>query len=979
MAPWHEKLEIKILLLAILLPLLGTFTISVGVFHLLRSSLVDVTREWSSSTADILTRSIEGVMVNAGADVTEKMVDDLRQSTGIEEIDVVNSRGEKAFSGDTEPVEADAVNKLRETGMPFSVQYPGGLVFYRPLLNSDACLECHEGDHELLGAVKVTVPMERVFKKGSSLILSAFVLSLLGVVGMGFLLWYAIRRLVVLPVKKIQRAAGAFAEGDLTVDVPVRSRDEIGRLWQSFRGSLRSLSAVVRRINDVSRRVGEASDMIEKDSAEVVRATAIESESFGDIAVSMEQLKASITEISGSLTDLSGAAESAHSASKEMATSVSDVAQSTGELSQAVEETFSTTGEMTHTIRELSWGAQHLSGVSKETLAAVLSVESYLKEVEGNARESEVSSVKVREEAEELGLKSVRRVVESMEQIREYVKQSSDFIESLGGRSKEIGKIVDVIDEINDQTNLLSLNAAILAAQAGEHGKGFQVVAGEIRKLANRTANSTVEISELIGSVQAEVAGAVRMMKEGQNKVAGGFEHAKKSGQALEKVVESSRHSEKEAASIRVATEKQSRNLVTVKETMERLDQMTQFLAQGTAEQKREADCLLRLAEQVLESSKHIKTATAEQMVAGRHIEQAIEKVSSGTGQMSLALADEREGSRHITESLSQVVDLPGKTRILAMKINRGLRGILSDTDLLKAEVENFKVLRDDDRDLLRLGVIPLESPAEMHRRFSPLAAYFSRLLGRTVELKVALDFAGAVTDLGEGRTQIAYLTPSTYVMARESFGAVLLAKALRDGKPFQHSVLISRARDGMKSVKDIRGRSFAFGDPNSTSSHIVPRAMLQEEGISIDDLLTYQHLGHHDDVAEAVIKGEYDAGAVMESVAVKYKEQGIVVLMTSPPIPEFNFCASPRLAEEEREALRRGLLSLERNTPEGEAILTTMYSDYSGFMEAKDEDYEDIRRMMKGLGMLESNGNGDGLPVSAGRETVSSRKGGVS
>ena len=189
MAPWHEKLEIKILLLAILLPLLGTFTISVGVFHLLRSSLVDVTREWSSSTADILTRSIEGVMVNAGADVTEKMVDDLRQSTGIEEIDVVNSRGEKAFSGGTEPVEADAVNKLRETGMPFSVQYPGGLVFYRPLLNSDACLECHEGDHELLGAVKVTAPLERVFRKGSSLILSAFALSLLGVVGMGFLLW----------------------------------------------------------------------------------------------------------------------------------------------------------------------------------------------------------------------------------------------------------------------------------------------------------------------------------------------------------------------------------------------------------------------------------------------------------------------------------------------------------------------------------------------------------------------------------------------------------------------------------------------------------------------------------------------------------------------------------------------------------------------------------------------------------------------
>jgi methyl-accepting chemotaxis protein len=99
---------------------------------------------------------------------------------------------------------------------------------------------------------------------------------------------------------------------------------------------------------------------------------------------------------------------------------------------------------------------------------------------------------------------SIGKAIDGMKEIKASVENTAGYIRKLGGRSEEIGQILNVIDEITDQTTLLALNAAILAAQAGEHGKGFSVVADEIKNLAERTSVSTQEIGELIQSVQQE-------------------------------------------------------------------------------------------------------------------------------------------------------------------------------------------------------------------------------------------------------------------------------------------------------------------------------------------------------------------------------------------------------------------------------------------------------------------------------------------
>jgi methyl-accepting chemotaxis protein len=952
---WKDRLELRILLLVILLPLCGVVGVSLGVTHLLRTGFHEVARRQSASTAELITRTVERTMLEGRADITRSVVRDLRGLSGVEGVDVLNGAGREAFQKDAPESEGAALAKLRGGASELVENDLETLVFYRPLRNAPECRQCHGADAPILGATKVTLSLRETFSGLTAKIAVAVALSLVGVALMGALLWWTIRRYVFLPVRRIRDAAAALAGGDLTVDLALEGRDEVGTLWAGLRAAVRAIGAIIRRLHAVARRVEEIAQRTELESAEVVHAASVEATSFDHIAASMEELNASIGELSGEIETLSTAADTVHAASRETAASTAEVLRRSTDLSGSVGEVSGTVGEMSHTIRELSWGTTHLSEVSTQTLGAVQGIERTIAAVEAQARDAASLSAQVRREAEELGLPSVRRTLEGMERIRESVRQASTFVGSLGERSQQIGAILTVIDEVNDRTSLLALNAAILAAQAGENGAGFQVVAVEIRKLAVRTARSTVEIAELIRNVQAEVSGAVEAMRDGLGKVEAGFGCAQESGSALEKIVASSRSSTAMAESIRESAGEQTAGLATVREAMGRLEQMAQFLAAGTAEQKREVDSIHGRLEQIVEAADRIRASNEEQTQAGAHVARAAAQVSEGTARMSLALREEKEGCAQIMQALVRVVDLPRQNRSLALRINQGLRRIHGDTQLLTAEVGRFRVPAEEAAAGLRFGVVPLENPAEMHRRFTPLAEYLGRALGSAVELRVALDFDEAVRDLGEGRTRFAYLTPSTFVQARAQHAGVrLVAVALRNGRPFQHAAIVVRRGTGPRALAELRGKTFAFGDPSSTSSHIVPRAMLLDAGIALETLAGFEYLGHHDAVARAVLNGEYDAGAVMASVASRYAAEGLETLAESAPIPEFNVCAAPEVGAEEFAACRAALLALGRETEAGRGVLAAISAEYTGFTAGDEREYDAVRRMMQRLNLMQ-------------------------
>lgn len=236
----------------------------------------------------------------------------------------------------------------------------------------------------------------------------------------------------------------------------------------------------------------------------------------------VDKLHGAITEVSRSSSDVSSAATTLDIAAEQMAAGVEQAATQVNSVATASEEMSTTSSEI----------AQNCVMVAR------------------SSEKANASAV--------TGEGIIRETISVMTRINDRVKQSAGIIKSLGARSEQIGEVVGLINEIADQTNLLALNAAIEAARAGEHGRGFAVVADEVRKLAERTTGATRGIGETIEAMQSETKNAVASMKEGENEVEQGTKEASKSGDALKDILKQVNTVTTEINQIAVASEEQT-------------------------------------------------------------------------------------------------------------------------------------------------------------------------------------------------------------------------------------------------------------------------------------------------------------------------------------------------------------------------------------------------------------------------------------
>ena len=949
----REKLELKILALVVVLLLIGIVAAGFMVLTIEKRSLYSLTAASSEATAKVIAKDVERTMLEGRADLAKSLLAELKGASGAEEVALLNYEGRQAFDKSSPPTEAEIMREIAQTKAPKRVQGVTQITFYKPLENTERCRTCHANDPAVLGAVKTSISIAKEYDNAKRLILIVILATILACFAFSFILWMMIRRMVIVPVKSLEDAATKLSEGDMSFRVEVRSSDEIGRFTGAIRDSLLSMSGILQRIKEGSKRVTRVAVDVEREAKKVVEGTMVETEAISNISSSIEELNAVISEIADGTDGLAASAEETAASMEEMVTSIAQITGSTQDMSVAVESTSASIEELSATIKEVASNASERATAAEDTQSAILQISTSVKEVEQRAKDSAMLSDKVKKDAVTFGMISVEKTIQGMRDIKSSVEKTANYIKILGGRSEEIGKILNVIDEITDQTTMLALNAAILAAQAGEHGKGFSVVADEIKDLADRTSASTQEIAVLIQSVQQEVGDAVTAMGEGLTSVETGFKVTNEAADALRKIIESSKRSSEMAAAIEHSTTEQAKATNLVSSAMERVLSMVGQIAKATTEQNRGIQLIMKATEKIRDVSTHVKTATNEQSLNSKQISQAVELVSDKSQQISRAINEQKIGSSQIWNAIEKIKDLPRENRDRAFKLDQMVKDLLKDAELTVLEMEKFKFSEDGSSGLLRLGIVPLESPAVMFKKFTPLAEYLGRKLKKKIDLKVAVDFQGAVGDIGQGVTQFCFMTPSTYIEAHKKYGVRVLVKALRQGKPFQHAVIVAKSDGPINEVEDIRGHSFAFGDPHSTSSHIVPRAMLLEAGIDIKDLAYYNYLGHHDDVARAILAGDFDAGGIMESTAQKLKDSGLKLIKFSEDIPEFNICVSKEIDAQIVTELKNALAGVSDATPEGAAILKSINESYTGFLEAADEDYDNVRVMMSKIGLI--------------------------
>lgn len=400
------------------------------------------------------------------------------------------------------------------------------------------------------------------------------------ITALAVLLVFFIVRSITRSLAHAVEVADQLARGDLSAEVTITTRDETGQLLLT----MNNMIAYLKEMAQVSDQIAEGDLTVE------VKPRSAE-DRFGN---TFQKMTGYLRE---SIRQIGTGSEQVTKASSAIAAASDESKQSTRAMASSSEEITATIHEMAASIRTVSSNAQTQSAAATETSAAITEMVTSLHSIAENTRQLAVLTNSAGEAAG-LAQHTLAEAGQNMRVINTSVESAGRTIFSLGERAENIGKIVGTIDDIADQTNLLALNAAIEAARAGEHGLGFAVVADEVRKLAERSAQSTREISELIAAIQRESRAAVQQMDE-SNRVVRDYMANTAVQESLQSIISAVERTVALTREIEAATSEQSVGAEEVAKATQDLSKLTQEISAATEEQSTGTAEVVRAMEQM--------------------------------------------------------------------------------------------------------------------------------------------------------------------------------------------------------------------------------------------------------------------------------------------------------------------------------------------------------------------------------------------
>ena len=468
-----------------------------------------------------------------------------------------DSRGRvlsSSFEGNVVPPELQNINQL-QSNVPFGTENANLLLKDTVIEVTDIASPVGGG---ALGSIHIGLNITQIKLNIRNILLSILY------VGAGGLLILAILTIVIVamiiaPVRDLMEVSEALGRGDLTKKANVKSSDELGQLGTTLNTTIDRLQGLVQTESDRDKMQHQVMDLL----------SIVSGAAEGDLTVKAEVTADALGSVADAfnlmINGLTALVSQASDVASEIQHSTSDILKASERMRQGAEQqtvqiqgASGAVNEMSHTIQRMAENAEAATQASlRATQAAVK------------------------------GGTSVAETIKGMQRIRAAVQTTGKKIKGLGERSLEIGAIIEVINEIATQTNLLALNAAIEAARAGEQGRGFAVVADEVRKLAERAARATKDITSLIKGIQVETSEAVTVMEEGTREVEEGTKLADQAGAALreiEQIVKQTSGLVTDITNSAVNQVKVSEGIVTSMDNISKLTQETTVGVRDTVE-----------------------------------------------------------------------------------------------------------------------------------------------------------------------------------------------------------------------------------------------------------------------------------------------------------------------------------------------------------------------------------------------------------
>jgi methyl-accepting chemotaxis protein len=426
---------------------------------------------------------------------------------------------------------------------------------------------------------------------------AVFVALISALMAISFGVWISYRtaQAVTVPLRQLMAVTQQIAEtGDLEHRTDVTQQDEIGQLASSFD-----------RMVGYLREMASFSEQIAGGNLTVNVQPRSEKDTLGHGFLGMVE---GLHDLVRAVRD---AASQVASGSSQVATASDESAKISLQASGAIDEVTSTMHEMSVNVQNMVKSTQTQAASVSETSASIDEMVASIQRVADTAKVLLDISNRSREEVHS-GITTMDKATDGLNRINVSIRDSGQIIGALGQRADDIGRIVEVIDDLAEQTNLLALNAAIEAARAGEHGLGFAVVADEVRKLAEKSAQSTKEIAELIQSIQKEARKAVDNMELSTGIVNEGLNLGEDLSTALRKISNVVTEVYKFAQEIGAATNEQSNGSTQIARSTTRLNEITHEISSAVEEQASGAQAVVRAMERMRELTQQSTSGSTE-------------------------------------------------------------------------------------------------------------------------------------------------------------------------------------------------------------------------------------------------------------------------------------------------------------------------------------------------------------------------------
>jgi methyl-accepting chemotaxis protein len=514
---------------------------------------------------------------------------------------------------------------------------------------------------------------------------------LLALAAMAAVISSRLKRRISQPLEDLAAVSEAIADGDLSVRVAALAvDDEIGVLGRTFNAMTESLRDLVGQVRHGIGDVSEVARTLQEAGGSMSLAGRRQQVAVEEAGESIEQVGDSIREVNANVEQLADAAHETSSSILQMDASIGEVGLHMDHLAESIETTSTAAGAVTENIDQVVQSVDSLQGATDSTLVRLHELSVSVRQVKENAEQSHALSEDSSQAAGQ-GMEAVAETITAMSEISSSFGQFQKSVSRLAEKSHSIDEIIQVISGVAEQTSLLSLNAAIIAAQAGEHGKAFSVVADQVNSLAERTHGSTREIAQLIRAVQEDTAAAVSSVDVASEKVEKGVQRSKVAGEVLQKIIGKSRLSTARVGEIVEAAAAQAGGLERVDQALLEVREIVEKINASAHEQHRATTEIAGAVERIRSLGASVRRSTEEQRRGSRLITNAVTNVAGRIAQIAEATQAQTKSSESIEHALQVFRDVCDEATRRTEEIYAMVSTLSERSAQLEREIGRFK------------------------------------------------------------------------------------------------------------------------------------------------------------------------------------------------------------------------------------------------------------------------------------------------